>query len=75
MMLRALRKRKGLAGPPEIASYAIQRRPRDNGAAREWEKSVMYWDRYESLRCFDVDAHRFLEELVRRNNAVNGGKA
>lgn len=66
MMLRALRKRKGLAGPPEIASYAIQRRPKDVAAASEWEKSVMYWDRYESLRCFDIDAPVFLEELVRR---------
>lgn len=74
MMIRALRKRKGLAGPPEIASYAIQRRPRDVAAASEWEKSVMYWDRYESLRCFDVDAQAFLEEMVERYSAVNGKK-
>lgn len=75
MMMRALRKRKGLAGPPEIASYAIQRRPNDVGAASEWEKSVMYWDRYESLRCFDVDAPDFLQELVRRHTAAKGARS
>jgi hypothetical protein len=74
MMLRALRKRKGLAGPPEIASYAIQRRPQDVALASEWEKSVMYWDRYESLRCFDVDAPGFLRDLVNRYAAAKEGK-
>ena len=71
IMMRALRRRKG--GPPEIASYAVQRRPSDDAAAREWEKSVIYWDRQERVRCFDVDASKFLEELVRRCAAPAGG--
>lgn len=73
MMMRALRRRK--TGPPEIASYAIQRKPSEGAAAREWEKSVIYWDRQERVRCFDVDAAGFLEELVRRYEAAKGAGA
>ena len=72
--IRSARPPKAAAGrPPEIASYAVQRRPSDDAAAREWEKSVIYWDRQERVRCFDVDASKFLEELVRRCAAPAGG--
>jgi SIR2-like protein len=73
MMMRALRKTTRRSGPPEIASYAIQRRPKDSGAASEWEKSVMYWDKVENLRCYDVDAQEFLGELVHHYEATSGG--
>ena len=72
MMLRALRKRRGPSGTPDIASYAIQRRPAEPGAGTEWEKTVMYWDRVERLRCFDVDVYEFLEELLRRDGLRAG---
>jgi hypothetical protein len=71
VMLRALRgirakHGKGRPGPSEIASFAIQRRPNDPAAATEWEASVMYWEKRESLRCYDSDALTFLEELKER---------
>jgi hypothetical protein len=62
VMLRALRSGR-IRGRAEVASFAIQRRPSAEDIAQEWEEAVLYWDRHESLRCFDMDATAFAEEL------------
>jgi hypothetical protein len=62
VMLRALRlTRRG--GRRELASFAIQRRPQHDGLAKEWQEAVLYWDRNDSLRCYDMDAVAFATEL------------
>ena len=56
-----------------IRSFAVQRRPEDPGLCKEWETTVAYWDRRESLKCFDMDAVEFTSELLRRfESAVKG---
>ena len=65
VMLRALRSAR-IRGRSELASFAIQRRPSIAGVAEEWEEAVLYWDRNESLRCFDMDATEFAAELQER---------
>jgi len=64
VMLRALRGRK-INTPEEIAFFAIQRRPK-RGLGAEWDRMVMYWEKRESLRCFNVDAFSFVDELAQR---------
>lgn len=60
VLLRAIRER---GGGSDKNSYAIQKCPTDQGLAQEWETCVIYWDRKENLRCFDMDAVEFAEEL------------
>jgi hypothetical protein len=62
VMLRAIRG-QGRKGPPDIRSFAIQKCPDELGLAQEWETCVMYWDKKENLRCFDMDAIEFASEL------------
>jgi hypothetical protein len=62
VLLRAIRGERR-AGGSDKSSFAIQRCPTDQGLAEEWETCVMYWDRRENLRCFDMDAVEFAEEL------------
>jgi hypothetical protein len=62
VMLRALRSAR-VRARNELASFAIQRRPSHEGIAQVWDKSVLYWDRNESLRCFNMDTAEFAEEL------------
>jgi len=62
VMLRALRLPQ-LRGRRELASFAVQRRPAQDGLAKEWQEAVLYWDRNESLRCYDMDAASFAAEL------------
>lgn len=63
VLLRAIR---GKRAASSMASFAIQRRPKKRGLAREWEESVVYWDKKEGLRCFDMDATDFCTELKER---------
>jgi hypothetical protein len=58
-MIRAMRgsKRQGY-----VRSFALQRRSTD----ADWQQSLLYWDKKENVRCLDVDAIEFFEELVRR---------
>ena len=65
VMLRAIRGKK-LSAPPEMASFAIQRRPEDLGLGKEWDTSVIYWERKASIKCFDIDAIKFVTELKNR---------
>jgi hypothetical protein len=67
VMLRALR-----ASRPEWAnSFAVQRRPvGDDGLAGEWDTSVLYWDRREKVRCFDIDAIKFIEDLAMKYESL-----
>jgi hypothetical protein len=62
VLMRAIRRKRAATS---IASFAIQRRPTDEGLAKEWEESVVYWDKKEGLRCFDMDAADFCTELKR----------
>jgi len=64
VMIRAMRAPK--VGPEWIRSFAIQRRPHDESLAVDWDRSVVYWDRRENIRCFDVDALEFVTELASR---------
>jgi SIR2-like domain len=69
VLLRAMRGRRtndsgGVSSG--VDSFAIQRRPEEASLAAEWEKAIIYWNRRESLRCFDIDAIVFAEELERR---------
>jgi hypothetical protein len=65
VMLRAIRG-QGRNRPPDICSFAIQKCPDEQGLAQEWETCVMYWDKKENLRCFDMDAEEFASELQRQ---------
>ena len=65
VLMRAIRG-KTLSSPPEMSCFAIQRRPEDVSLAKEWEATVMYWGRRESLKCFDIDAIAFMAELKER---------
>jgi NAD-dependent SIR2 family protein deacetylase len=69
VLMRAIRGRKASG---TIASFAIQRRPNNDGLAKEWDESVVYWDRKEGLRCFDMDALAFCTELLDRYRASQG---
>lgn len=62
VMLRALRIGR-LRTRQDLASFAVQRRPSDAGLAEEWEQAVLYWEKNESLRCFDIDAVDFAQQL------------
>jgi SIR2-like domain len=64
VMIRAMRAPK--VGPDWIRSFAIQRRPDDESLAFDWDRSVVYWDKRENIRCFDVDALEFVAELAAR---------
>jgi hypothetical protein len=64
VMLRALRGGRSW-GTPGVASFAIQRRPLEEGLAAEWEKTVIYFGKSD-LRCFDMDAVQFIERLMER---------
>lgn len=64
VMLRALKGGKTF-GTPGVTSFAVQRRPQDQGSGAEWDKSVIYWGKSD-LRCYDVDAVEFIEKLGRR---------
>jgi hypothetical protein len=64
-MLRALRS-GGNSGSPDLSSFAIQKRPADQHEALIWDMSVLYFDKKESLRCFNVDAVEFATELKER---------
>jgi hypothetical protein len=63
-MIRALRGRKRTGW---IRSFALQRQfDTSEFAAADWQQSVLYWDKKENVRCMDIDAIPFLEELTRR---------
>jgi SIR2-like protein len=62
VMLRAIRGGR-LGRPPGIQSFAVQKRPEDPRLAEEWDNTVMYWDKRESLKCFDIDAVDFVKNL------------
>jgi hypothetical protein len=63
-MIRAMRGKKRAGW---IKSFALQRQfDRSTVAAADWQQSVLYWDRKENVRCLDIDAIPFVEELVRR---------
>lgn len=68
VLLRGIRGRRR-GGVEEIRSFGIQRRPSEDGLAREWEASIMYWEKRENLRVFDTDAVRFTSELEQRYKA------
>jgi hypothetical protein len=70
VLLRALRLRR--IQTDDIACFAIQRRPDEPSLAAEWEKTVMYWGKRESLKCFDMDALQFVDELHQRFSAEEG---
>ncbi|MEJ7810110.1 MAG: SIR2 family protein [Gemmatimonadaceae bacterium] len=70
VMLRALRGKKVARG--DLTSFAVQKRPSEDSLAREWDNSVMLWERKESVQCFDVDAVAFVQELKRRYDAGEG---
>ena len=61
VMLRAFRGMRS-----DLASFAIQRRPQQASLAAEWDQSVLHWDRREGLKCFDMDALLFAQELADR---------
>ena len=61
VMLRALRGERQSASAMD--DYAIQRRPEDEDQAKIWDLSVMHWHRSEGLRCYDLNAVEFVEEL------------
>jgi|SRR5882672_724726 len=62
VLMRAIRG-QGRKGPPDICSFAIQKCPTEMGLAQEWETCVMYWDKRENLKCFDMDATEFATQL------------
>lgn len=62
VLLRAIRG-QGHTVLSDKYSFAIQKRPNEQGLAKEWETCVMYWDKKENLRCFDMDAVEFAIEL------------
>jgi hypothetical protein len=65
VLIRALRYAKGK--PVDwTQSFAIQRRPEKPEDASDWEHTLVYWDRREHIKCFDVDAAAFALELGRR---------
>jgi hypothetical protein len=63
VMLRALRARRGNRGVDWSDSFAIQRRTDD------WDSVVLYFSKKENIKCFDVDALQFVDELCRRLKA------
>jgi hypothetical protein len=71
VLLRAFRGQRPTASSDKY-SFAIQRRPPDLGLAQEWETCVMYWDKKENLRCFDMDAVEFATELCRQYKNYHG---
>jgi hypothetical protein len=73
VMMRALRGGRRDA-PPDMAYFAIQRRPDDADLAQEWEQTVMFFGKRESLQCFDMDAEEFVGELKRRYDAGEGAE-
>jgi SIR2-like protein len=63
-MIRAMRGKKRAGW---IKSFALQRQfDTSTVAAADWQQSVLYWDKKENVRCLDIDAIPFVEELVRR---------
>jgi len=60
VLLRAMRPRNRQG---YIKSYAIQRRPTDEGLAQEWDRTVIYWDKRENITCYDYEAREFLTML------------
>jgi hypothetical protein len=60
VMLRALRVRRGNRGVDWAESFAVQRRTAD------WDSVVLYFSDKENIKCFDVDALEFVEELCAR---------
>lgn len=60
-MLRAIRGTR-----IDKCSFAIQKKPKDPGEAKVWEKSVVYFSEWEKLRCFDIDAIDFVIELKKK---------
>jgi hypothetical protein len=62
VLMRAIRGERRIGGSDKY-SFAIQKCPSDQGLAEEWETCVMYWDKRENLRCFDMDAVEFAEQL------------
>ncbi len=70
-LMRALRGERRF-GAPSIASFAIQKRPRNGHLAEQWEKGIMYWRTTENLRCYDIDALEFAKELKRRYDLGEG---
>lgn len=63
-MIRAFRGKRPAGW---VRSFAIQQRF-DNSAdaVADWEQSVLYWDKKESVHCIDIDAIEFFNELLRR---------
>ena len=69
VMMRAIRGRRGR---DSVKSFAIQKRPLDPGLASDWDLSVMYFEKHEELKCFNVDALEFMSELKTRYDAGQG---
>jgi hypothetical protein len=60
-MIRAMRLKKRAGW---IKSFALQRQfDTSTVAAADWQQSVLYWDKKENVRCLDIDAIPFVEEL------------
>ncbi len=70
VMLRAFREKRRRRLPAD--SFAVQRRPEDEGLAKEWDRTVMFWKDSERLRCYDIDAVEFVTELQHRFDAGEG---
>ena len=71
VLLRAIRG-QGNTSASDKYSFAIQKRPDESGLAQEWEACVMYWDKKENLRCFDMDALEFAVELRKQYQKYYG---
>src|SRR5882724_4690293 len=71
VLLRAIRGERR-SGGSDMYSFAIQKCPTEEGLAQEWETCVFYWDKRENLRCFDMDAVEFAEELSEQYKKHHG---
>lgn len=71
VLLRNIRGRRR-GGAKDLLWFGIQRRPSEDKLAREWEASIMYWEKTENLRVFDTDAVQFTSELEQRYKAGEG---
>lgn len=70
VMMRALR--SGEVRRAGRFDYAIQKRPADEGQAKVWDQSIIYWRQNQSLKCYDMDALSFVNELKSRYHGGEG---
>ena len=57
---------RALRGQRATKYFAIQKRPKESSYAKEWDASVIYWEKTEDLLCYNVDAAAFTTELRKR---------